>query len=72
MKNPTTEQQNPNTTKNTKTGGNEKMYEYVRGNYIYSGNRESGSPIREVKTISEKEAKYWDNIEKQIRQQQKG
>ena len=49
-----------------------KMYEYVRGNYIYSGNRECGSPVREVKTVSEKEAKYWDNIEKQIRQQQNG
>ena len=49
-----------------------KMYEYIRGNYIYSGNRECGSPVREVKTISEKEAKYWDNIEKQIRQQQNG
>ena len=49
-----------------------KMYEYVRGNYVYSGNRECGSPIREVKTVSEKEAKYWDNVEKQIRQQQKG
>ena len=48
------------------------MYEYVRGNYIYSGNRECGSPVREVKTVSDKEAKYWDNIEKQIRQQQKG
>lgn len=48
------------------------MYEYIRGNYIYYGNRECGSPVREVKTISDKEAKYWDNIEKQIRQQQKG
>ena len=43
------------------------MYEYNLGNYIYSGNRECGSPVREVKTISDKEAKYWDNIEKQIK-----
>lgn len=47
------------------------MYEYNQGNYIYRGNRECGTPIREVKSISDKEAKYWDNIEKQIRNQQK-
>lgn len=43
------------------------MYEYTRGNYIYCGDRYCGSPRKEVKTISEKEAKYWDKIEKQIR-----
>lgn len=45
------------------------MYEYNRGNYIYYGNKECGSPTREIKTISQKEANYWDRIEKQIRQQ---
>ena len=47
------------------------MYEYIKGNYVYCGNKECGSPIREIKPISEKEAKYWDNIEKQIRQASK-
>lgn len=46
------------------------MYEYAKGNYVYYGNKECGSPIREIKTVSEKEAKYWDNIEKQIRKQE--
>ena len=46
------------------------MYEYNKGNYVYYGNKECGSPIREIKTISEKEAKYWDNIEKQIKRQE--
>ena len=43
------------------------MYEYTRGNYVYSGNRECGSPVREIKTISQKEADYWDRIEREIR-----
>lgn len=43
------------------------MYEYVKGNYIYQGDKTYGSPVREIKTISEKEAKYWDKLEKQIR-----
>lgn len=47
------------------------MYEYSKGNYIYYGNKECGSPIKEIKTVSEKEAKFWDNLEKQIRQQSK-
>lgn len=47
------------------------MYEYAKGNYVYHGNKECGSPIREIKTVSDKEAKYWDNIEKQIRQQKR-
>jgi len=46
------------------------MYEYIRGNYIYVGDRQCGSPVREIKTISDKEAKYWESIEKQIRRQQ--
>lgn len=43
------------------------MYEYTRGNYVYRGNRECGSPVREIKTISQKEADYWDRIEREIR-----
>lgn len=48
------------------------MYEYTKGNYVYYGNREYGTPIREIKTISQKEANYWDRIEKQIRRQERG
>lgn len=48
------------------------MYEYIRGSYIYRGGQGYGSPVREIKTISEKEAKYWDRIEKQIREQERG
>lgn len=47
------------------------MYEYAKNSYVYRGNKECGSPIREVKTVSEKEAKYWDNIERQIRVQER-
>ena len=43
------------------------MYEYTRGNYVYRGNRECGSPVREIKTISQQEADYWDRIEREIR-----
>jgi hypothetical protein len=43
------------------------MYEYTKGNYIYRGNKEYGSPVREIKTISQKEADYWDRIEREIR-----
>ena len=43
------------------------MYEYVKGNYVYRGTQSCGSPVREIKTISEKEARYWDKLEKQIR-----
>ena len=43
------------------------MYEYVKGNYIYRGTETYGSPVREIKTISDKEARYWDKIESQIR-----
>lgn len=45
------------------------MYEYTKGNYVYYGNKECGNPVREIKTVSQKEADYWDRIEKQIRQQ---
>lgn len=46
------------------------MNEYTKNNYVYRGNnKEYGSPIREIKTISQKEADYWDRIERQIRQQ---
>lgn len=44
-----------------------KMYEYTKGNYVYRGNKECGSPVREIKTISQKEADYWDRIEREIR-----
>ena len=43
------------------------MYEYTRENYVYNGNNYCGTPIREIKTITDKEARYWDNLEKQIR-----
>ena len=43
------------------------MYEYIKGNYVYNGNNYCGTPIREIKTISDKEARHWDNLEKQIR-----
>lgn len=46
------------------------MYEYAKENYVYYGNKECGSPIREIKTVSNEEAKYWDRIEAQIRRQQ--
>ena len=47
------------------------MNEYLKGNYIYLGNNECGSPIREVKPISQKQADYWDRLEREIRQQEK-
>ncbi len=43
------------------------MYDYIRGNYVYNGNNYCGTPLREIKTISEKEARYWDKLEKEIR-----
>ena len=43
------------------------MYEYNKGNYIYYGDKKCGTPIKEIKTINENEAKYWDKIEKDIR-----
>lgn len=47
------------------------MYEYVRGNYVYSGNKECGSPIREVRTTTQEEADFWDKLEKACRQASK-
>ena len=47
------------------------MYEYIRGNYIYNGNKECGSPVREVRTVSQAEADYWDRLEKQCREASK-
>ena len=47
------------------------MYEYRKGNYVYYGSKEYGSPMREVKTISQAEANYWDRLEKRINQQRK-
>ena len=43
------------------------MYEYAKGNYIYRGTKECGTPLREIKTISQKEANYWDRVEREIR-----
>ena len=45
------------------------MYEYIKGDYIYYGSTECGSPIREIRTCTDKEAKFWDNLDKQIRRQ---
>lgn len=47
------------------------MYEYAKGNCVFRGNKEYGSPIREIKSVSQEEADYWDRIEKQIRAQRK-
>lgn len=30
------------------------MYEYTRGNYVYRGTQEYGSPVREVRTVTQK------------------
>ena len=47
------------------------MNEYAMGNYVFRGNKECGSPIREIKSVSQEEADYWDRLEKQIRAQRK-
>lgn len=47
------------------------MYEYNRGNFIYRGNQECGSPIREIRTVSQKEADYWDKLEREIKKQER-
>ena len=47
------------------------MYEYAKGNYVFRGNKECGSPVREIKSVSQEEADYWDRLEKQIRAQRK-
>ena len=46
------------------------MYYYTKGDYIYKGDKFCGSPVKEIRTITDQEAKYWDNIEKQIKRQQ--
>ena len=43
------------------------MYDYTNGNYVYRGNKECGTPLREVRTVSLQEADYWDRIEREIR-----
>lgn len=45
------------------------MYEYTRNNYVYYGNKECGTPTREIKSISQKEADYWDRLERKIKSQ---
>ena len=47
------------------------MNEYVKGNYVFRGNKECGSPVRQIRSVSQEEADYWDRIEKQIRTQRK-
>lgn len=47
------------------------MNEYVKGNYVFRGNKECGSPVREIKSVSQEEADYWDRLERQIRAQRK-
>ena len=47
------------------------MYEYNRGNYVYYGNKECGSPTREIRTMSQKEADDWDRLEREIRRQER-
>lgn len=46
------------------------MYEYYNpnNNYVYRGNNGYGSPVRECKTISEKEAKRIDREERAIKE----
>ena len=44
--------------------------ECVKGKYVCREyNKGCYSPVREIKTISQAEADYWDRIEKQIRMQ---
>jgi hypothetical protein len=43
------------------------MNEYARGNYVYRGTQGCGSPVREIKTVSQKEADYWDRLEREAR-----
>ena len=45
------------------------MYYYTKGNYVYYGDNTHGTPTKEIKTITDTQARYWDNIEKQIKQQ---
>lgn len=54
-----------------KTEGEGVMYEYAKGNFVYRGNQECGSPIREIRTVSQKEADYWDKLEREIKRQER-
>lgn len=47
------------------------MYEYLKGNTVYYGNKECGTPVRTVKTVSESEARYWERLEREIRRQER-
>lgn len=47
------------------------MYEYTKNDYVYRGGKDYGPPIREIKTVSEQEAKKWDNLDKQIREMER-
>lgn len=64
---------NPCYNNNVKKGKVKIMsrYEYTKGNYVYSGNKEYGSPVREVRVVSQKEADYWDRLEKEIKRQER-
>ena len=45
------------------------MTEFSGRNYVFSGTKYSFSPVREIITCTDKEAKFWDNLDKQIRRQ---
>ena len=64
---------NPCYNNNVKKGKVKIMsrHEYTKGNYVYSGNKEYGSPVREVRVVSQKEADYWDRLEKEIKRQER-
>ncbi len=64
---------NPRYNNNVKKGKVKIMsrYEYTKGNYVYSGNKEYGSPVREIRVVSQKEADYWDRLEKEIKRQER-
>ena len=47
------------------------MYEYLKGNTVYYGNKECGTPVRTIQTISESEARYWERLEQEIRRQER-
>lgn len=47
------------------------MYYYTNNSYVYYGNKECGTPVREIKTCSDSEAKYWDRLEKACREADK-
>lgn len=49
------------------------MYEYLNpyNGYVYRGSQGCGSPVREVKTVTDAEAKQIDRLEKAIREAKK-